>query len=233
MDASNKNLRNALRDYPFYQMLDPVTEPGKFVNSKQLSIIYLGGYDHLTQSTIASIVLSSLFEHRISMKNDIPSFLTIVEEARNFIPSKSEGQADTPSVDIIRKVMAEGRKFGVGLLLVSQKPNRLDQTTLSQCNTFLIFRLVNPNDQWFVKMVLENLSEADGRLLLGFGPGEGIISGQAVRFPLIVRVELDKDLEADALGSENFVEIVKDWENSPQSNLIKEAEEFGNNMDEI
>ena len=60
----------------------------------------------------------------------------MVEEAHNFIPSTGEGQANTPSVEIIRKVITEGRKFGVGLLLISQRPSRLDETTLSQCNTY-------------------------------------------------------------------------------------------------
>ena len=49
------------------------------------------------------------------------------------------------------------REFGTGLLLISQRPSRLDETTLSQCNTFLIFRIVNPRDQNFVAKVMENL----------------------------------------------------------------------------
>ena len=217
MIASNENLRKRLHTYPFEPMPDPVTSPGAFVQPGRAVIIYLGGYDHITQSTIVSIILQNLFDERASMRNSIPPFLTVVEEAHNFIPSRGEGQASTPSVDIIRKVITEGRKFGVGLLLVSQRPSRLDETTLSQCNSFLVLRLVNPRDQAFVEKVMENLSRSDSRLLPGFGPGEGIISGQAVRFPLVVRIQHDEDLESSSIGGEDFVSAVKEWSRSSQA----------------
>ena len=93
MIAANNNLRKRLEQYPFEAMPDPFTAPEKFVRPGQASIIYLGGYDHLTQSTIVSLILQNLFAERASMRNRIPPFLTVVEEAHNFIPSKGEGQA--------------------------------------------------------------------------------------------------------------------------------------------
>jgi DNA helicase HerA-like ATPase len=219
MEKSNERLRQraSLRQFPFEPMPDPLTDPAGFIRPNQASILYLGGYDHLTQSTIVAIVLKQLFEHRASMSNRIPPFLAVVEEAHNFVPSHGEGQAETPSLEIIRKVITEGRKFGTGLLLVSQRPSRLDETALSQCNTFLIFRLVNPRDQQFVEKVMENLSKDDSRLLPGFGPGQGIISGQAVRFPLIIQVDHDQELETAAIGDENFLEAAAQWERSPEA----------------
>jgi DNA helicase HerA-like ATPase len=228
MEKSNERLRkqSGLRDFPFEPMPDPLTEPASFVRPKQATILYLGGYDHLTQSTIVAVVLKQLFDHRASMSNRIPPFLSVVEEAHNFIPSHGEGQAETPSLEVIRKVITEGRKFGTGLLLVSQRPSRLDETTLSQCNTFLIFRLVNPRDQSFVEKVMENLSKDDSRLLPGFGPGQGIVSGQGVRFPLIIQVDYDKDLESSALGDENFIEAAADWAKSPQAEATRRSDEL-------
>lgn len=226
MDLSNERLRKSLSEYPFEPMPDPKTEPEKFVNPGRASIIYLGGYDHLTQSTIVSLVLKNLFDERASMRNKIPPFLSIIEEAHNFIPSVSEGQSETPSVEIIRKVITEGRKFGVGLLLISQRPSRLDETTLSQCNTFLIFRLVNPRDQNFVEKVMENLTKADSKLLPGFGPGQGIVSGQAVRFPLVIKVDFDDDLVPDSIGDEDFISAVEKWKSSDQAKANKLSEEF-------
>jgi len=217
MEKSNERLRGraSLKEFPFEPMPDPKTSPAEFVQPNQASILYLGGYDHLTQSTIAAIVLKELFDHRAAMSNMIPPFLSVIEEAHNFIPSHGEGQSDTPSVEVIRKIITEGRKFGAGLLLVSQRPSRLDETALSQCNTFLIFRLVNPRDQSFVEKVMENLSKDDSRLLPGFGPGQGIISGQAVRFPLLVQVDYDGELETKAIGDENFVDAVTNWGKRP------------------
>ncbi len=217
MMNSNHALRRRLRNFDFEPMPDPLVAPERFVRPRQVSILYLGGYDHLTQSTIVSLVLRHLYETRASMQNTIPPFLAVVEEAHNFIPSRGEGQSATPSVDIIRKVITEGRKFGVGLLLISQRPSRLDETTLSQCNTFLVFRLVNPRDQSFVERVMENLSRADSKLLPGFGPGQGIVSGQAVRFPLLVRIDFDEDLQPSTIGDEDFLEAVRKWNTSKEA----------------
>ncbi len=141
---------------------------------------------------------------------------TIVEEAHNFIPSRSEGTDETPSLPTIRKMITEGRKFGTGLVLISQRPSRLDETTLAQCNSFLVLRLVNPADQRYVRQVMENLSEADARLLPTFGEGQGIVSGQAVRFPLLVQVKFDEELVSESVGDENFIARAKEWEASPE-----------------
>jgi DNA helicase HerA-like ATPase len=156
-------------------------------------------------------VLENLFAHRAKLSDEIAPFQAIVEEAHNFIPSRSEGTDDTPSLTTIRKVITEGRKFGTGLILISQRPKRLDETTLSQCNTFLVLRLVNPSDKNFVRSVMENLSEADANILQSFGKGQGLVSGQAVRFPLLVQIDFDRKLVSQVIGDENFITEAKDW----------------------
>ncbi len=211
MELTNERMRQQLRQLHFEQMPDPQGRPEGIVAPKTVSILYLGGYDHLTQTTIASILLEALYEHRANLSNRIPPFLAVVEEAHTFIPSAREGTADVPSLETIRKLITEGRKFGTGLVLISQRPSRVDETILSQCNSFLILRLVNPRDQNFVKQIMENLSEQDARMLPGFGPGQGIISGQAVRFPLLVRIRMDEDLIYSDLGDENFLEQAARW----------------------
>ena len=231
MEASNKRLRERLKDYPFEPMPDPVNSPEKFVRPNQASIVYLGGYDNLTQSTVVALVLKNLFEHRASLANRIPPLLSVIEEAHNFIPSRAEGQSETPSVEIIRKVITEGRKFGVGLVLISQRPSRLDETALSQCNTFLVFRLVNPRDQAFVEKVMENLSQADSRLLPGLGPGQGIVSGQAVRFPLVIQVHFDQELVTTKVADEDFVSQVASWEESHIAEKIARSERMERALD--
>ena len=235
MEKSNERLRHqaSLKEFPFEPMPDPSSTPVGFVRPGRASIVYLGGYDQLTQATIVAVVLKHLFEHRASLDNSVPPFLAVVEEAHNFIPSRGEGQAGVPSVDVIRKVITEGRKFGTGLLLVSQRPSRLDETALSQCNTFLIFRLVNPRDQSFVQRVMENLSRDDSRLIPGFGPGQGIVSGQAVRFPLVIQVRYDKELETPALGDEDFLKAALEWQESLQARTAKRSEEMIDDLDKL
>lgn len=211
MEITNGRMRERLKRLEFEQMPDPHGRPEALVAPRTVSILYLGGYDHLTQTTIASIVLEALYEHRANLSGRIPPFLALLEEAHTFIPSSREGSADVPSLETIRKLITEGRKFGTGLLLVTQRPSRVDETILSQCNSFLILRLVNPRDQSYVKQIMENLSEQDARMMPGFGPGQGIISGQAVRFPLLVKIKMDDDLRYDELGDENFIQQAKMW----------------------
>jgi DNA helicase HerA-like ATPase len=217
MERNNQRLREHKRfeNYEFHEMPDPADAPEAIIAPGLVSIFYLAGYDHLNQSAIVSIVLEALFAHRSTLQGLIPPFQAIIEEAHNFIPSRQEGTDETPSLPTIRKVITEGRKFGTGLILISQRPSRLDETTLAQCNSFLVLRLVNPRDKNFVRSVMENLSEADANVLQTFGPGEGIVSGQAVRFPLLVKVQFDEDLRSDAIGDEDFIAEARDWTPDP------------------
>ena len=217
MEKNNSQLRKHRRfvDYHFEEMPDPMEAADDIVRPGQVSVFYLAGYDHLNQSAIVSVVLEALFSKRSTLSDEIPPFQAIVEEAHNFIPSRQEGTEETPSLPTIRKVITEGRKFGTGLILISQRPSRLDETTLAQCNSFLVLRLVNPRDKSFVRSVMENLTEADASLLQSFGPGQGIVSGQAVRFPLLVKVKEDKELHSSAIGDEDFIEKAANWKPDP------------------
>jgi hypothetical protein len=97
-------------------------------------------------------------------------------------------------------------------MIISQRPARLDETILTQCNSFLVLRLVNPKDKNFVRSVMENLSESDANILQTFGPGQGIVSGQAVRFPLLVKIMHDREYESTKIGDEDFLKAATDWD---------------------
>jgi hypothetical protein len=200
-----------LRELPFEALPNPFSVPEQIIRPGQVSILYLGGYDQLTQCSIAAITMETLFEFRSNLSGRIAPFLTVIEEAHTFIPSAREGTDEAVSLPVVRRIITEGRKFGTGLMLISQRPSRLDETILSQCNSFLILRLVNPRDQSFVRSIMENLTESDARMLPGFGPGQGIVSGQVVRFPLPVRIRMDADLLASEIGDEDFFEQAEAW----------------------
>lgn len=211
MKNSNDLMRSRLSELSFEPLPNPVAEADKIVRPGQISIIYLGGYDHVTQCSIAAITLDSLFDHRASMSGVIPPFMGIIEEAHTFIPSAREGTSEAVSLPVVRRIITEGRKFGTGLILISQRPSRVDETIISQCNSFLVLRLVNPRDQTYVQNIMENLSKSDARMLPGFGPGQGIVSGQVVRFPLPVMIKMDSELLASEIGDENFIKRVREW----------------------
>lgn len=213
MRQTNEMMRQStkLQGLPFEPLPNPFSEPEKIIQPQQVSILYLGGYDHITQCSITAITLETLFEFRAKLTGRIAPFFTVVEEAHTFIPSSREGTHDAVSLPVIRRVISEGRKFGTGLMLISQRPSRLDETIISQCNSFLILRLVNPRDQTFVRAVMENLSESDARMIPGFGPGQGIVSGQVVRFPLPVKIRMDDELLSSEIGDEDFFEQMEAW----------------------
>lgn len=223
MRKSSEKMRRSpkLKDLPFEALPNPFAEPDKIVRPGQVSILYLGGYDHITQCSIAAITLETLFEFRANLTGRIAPFLTVIEEAHTFIPSAREGTQDAVSLPVIRRIITEGRKFGTGLMLISQRPSRLDETIISQCNSFLILRLVNPRDQSFVRSIMENLTESDARMIPGFGPGQGIVSGQVVRFPLPVSVQMDEELLASEIGDEDFFEQAAAWK--PDANASKRS----------
>lgn len=205
-----------LKGLAFEPLPNPFSEPEKIIRPGQTSILYLGGYDQITQCSIAAITLETLFEFRANLTGRIAPFFTVIEEAHTFIPSSKEGTSDAVSLPVIRRIITEGRKFGTGLMLISQRPSRLDETIVSQCNSFLILRLVNPKDQTFVRAIMENLTEADAKMIPGFGPGQGIVSGQVVRFPLPVYVKMDTELQLAEIGDEDFFEQAEAWR--PDSN---------------
>ena len=93
MEITNERMRLRLKQLEFEQMPDPQGRPEGIIAPGVVSILYLGGYDHLTQTTIASILLEALYEHRANLSGRIPPFLALIEEAHTFIPSAREGTA--------------------------------------------------------------------------------------------------------------------------------------------
>jgi len=84
--------------------------------------------------------------------------------------------------------MAEGRKFGVGIALISQRPGKLDSDALSQCNTQFLMRIVNPADQDSVRHSVESVGQDVLDALPGLSKGQAIIAGAAVNTPVLCRV---------------------------------------------
>lgn len=151
--------------------------------------VVLEGYtDALRQSIVASI-LQELLRARVDKM--VPRFVTVLEEAHNLIPGWTTGGSDVraPSLSVIKQIATEGRKYGMGLIFISQRPSRIDATVLSQANSFLILRIVNPSDQKYIRDVVETMGEDEARSLPNLSTGEALLSGAFTRIPVMVRVE--------------------------------------------
>ena len=114
-----------------------------------------------------------------------PSFL-VLEEAHHFVP----GGQGVPSqaATIIKRIAAEGRKFGLFLVLITQRPHKVHGDTLSQCNSQIIMRLTNPQDQNAIQQSSESVSEGLLADLPGLNVGEAVVLGPLVRVPVQIKI---------------------------------------------
>ena len=162
-------------------------------------------------STVRQIVVSyfarRLFDLR--RKNAIPPTLMIVEEAHNFVPSDTS-RGDVPARPIIETIAREGRKFGLGLCLISQRPVKLSSTALSQCNTHIILRITNPYDLKHVEESSEGIDRRSADMITTLRPGEALIVGEAVEFPVFIKVRRRRSQKSKF--EKNIVEMAKEFE---------------------
>lgn len=135
--------------------------------------------------------------------------LLICEEAHAYIPRVAESQF-AGSRKSMERIAKEGRKYGVGLSIVSQRPHEVSETVLAQCGTFICLRITNPDDQTYVRSLVP---ESEGDLvcvLAGLGRGEALVLGEAV--PLPTRVQFDKPNPAP---NSDDVDFYAQWKDGP------------------
>lgn len=184
MEGISKKIAGASTPLP-----QPLPKDRKqLVGHGQLSIIVLAGYTSDFQATLYSLIAGELFQARVDDSLRFPVLL-VLEEAHNFAGARANTMAEERSIAISKQISQEGRKFGVGLVLISQRPSRLDETTLSQCNSYVIMRMVNPADQNFVRKVIETIGEDEASILPDLDVGEALLSGQFINFPILVRMK--------------------------------------------
>lgn len=129
-----------------------------------------------------------------------------IEEAHTFIPSGKE----TRCSEVIARIAREGRKFGVSLIIISQRPSRLNADIVSQMGSFAISGLIHPKDQAFIKEVTDDVSDELRASLTSLNPGEMILTGSFIRVPALVKVDLieekliGRDLDAIQLWEDEY-----------------------------
>lgn len=126
-----------------------------------------------------------------NINNDIP-FLLVYEEAHKYVP-KSELTKYRSSQKAIERIAKEGRKYGITLMLASQRPSEISETIFSQCNNFIAMRLTNPNDQGYVKRLLPDTLGNLIEKLPSLSAGEALLIGEAIVMPSVVRIDECKD----------------------------------------
>ena len=154
------------------------------VTKGQVTVIDLSLTPILEQQAIAAIIGKKILAGRIA--DEIPPVLLLFEEAHRFAPGGGESSVSLPTM---KQIAQEGRKFFVGMGLISQRPSRVDADVLSQCNNQIIMRMTNPNDQNYVKKISEWVTDEDLEEIRALAPGEAYVFGPAtiMSLPIIVR----------------------------------------------
>ncbi|MDD7636360.1 MAG: ATP-binding protein [Clostridiales bacterium] len=145
---------------------------------------------HLLVATIARLIFEALQRYRKFYGKEIPTLL-VMEEAHSFIHKYGDVEDNSSGklcTQVFEKIAREGRKFGLGLLISSQRPSELSSTVLSQCNSFILHRIVNDRDQEMVRrMVPDNLGNILGELP-ALPTKKAIVLGSAITVPTIVDI---------------------------------------------
>lgn len=157
---------------------EPATKISNLVRKGQCSIINLKGVPPDIQEIVVARVASKLFDARKLGK--VPALMLIVEEAHNYCPQ----QAQAVSSKILRTIASEGRKFGLGLCVVTQRPAKIDKNVLSQCNTQIILKITNPNDLKAISSSIEGLTHGMEEDIQSLPIGVALISGGDFSFPI-------------------------------------------------
>jgi DNA helicase HerA-like ATPase len=179
-----------------------------------LNIVSLSGFDELQMRVIVAYILKHLLIGRIRYKKGDHSYksicpavvspiLIMVEEGHIFAP-KGE---DNDVVRWMSRIAREGRKFGVGLGIISQRPKKLNDDILSQCNTKIILKIVEPNDQRYVQQASEQISEDLLSDIASLGRGEAVIVGSAVKLPVAVKIKK----YPDGYYGGGDIDVVEEW----------------------
>lgn len=156
------------------------------MNARKVYRVDLAGiHEEDIRHKITASILTQIFEEKKEKKDAVMNTLFVIEEAHNFAPEG--GGKNNPAARIIQKIAAEGRKFNLGLIVITQRPAQVSKGVLSQCSTQAIFRLINQNDLNQIKEVVEGVSEAEVNLLPQFETGQAIFSGVGIRQPVIVK----------------------------------------------
>jgi hypothetical protein len=181
------NILEHLRTYNIFSN-DP-TPYDEIVSPGTCSIINLRGIPAEIQSILVFKLTKDLFELR--KRGALPPFFLVIEEAHNFCPERSFGE--TTASKTIRTIASEGRKFGLGLCVISQRPARLDKSVVSQCTTQLILKVTNPNDLKAISASVEGLTAEAEKEIANLPIGTSLVTG-IVEVPLLVNIRPRRSL---------------------------------------
>lgn len=151
-------------------------------DDRPISTFQLAGIPSEVVNSVASILCRMAFELAL-WSNGAIHMLVVCEEAHRYVPADPT-LGFLPTRQAIARIAKEGRKYGVSLGVITQRPGELDQTILSQCSTLFAMRLANDRDQDIIRSAIPNSSISTTSFLSSIGNGEAIAFGEAIAVPM-------------------------------------------------
>ncbi len=197
--AKSTDLEGLLRD--FIGLGEP---------KRQITVIDLSPVPHDVRPTVSAQIgrLAFEFNYWNPRRREFP-ILLVCEEAHQYIPRESTSR-HSGSRREMERIAKEGRKYGVGLCVVSQRPTELSETVLSQCSNFLVLRTTNPQDQAYVRNLMPEGEQDLADVLTTLRRGEALAVGEAI--PLPTRFNLYKP---DPAPDSSDAPVVESWQSGP------------------
>jgi hypothetical protein len=170
--VKSRDLEDLLRD--FIGLGEP---------KRQITVIDLSPVPHDVRPTVSSQIgrLAFEFNYWNPERREFP-ILLVCEEAHQYIPRDADAQHEGSRREMER-IAKEGRKYGVGLCVVSQRPNELSETVLSQCSNFICLRTTNPQDQEYIRKLMPEGEQDLADVLTTLRVGEALAVGEAIPLP--------------------------------------------------
>lgn len=184
------------------------------IDSKPITVFQMSGIPSEVVNSVASVLCRLAFDIALASNSKVKT-LVVCEEAHRYIPADVES-GFAPTRAAIARIAKEGRKYGVSLAIVTQRPNELDPTILSQCNTIFSLRLGNDADQDVMRKAISNGSRSTLAFLSSLADRECIAFGSAISTPMRMRF---RNLAASARPSSQHVSDQSDVEASAHTSL--------------
>lgn len=175
-------------------------------------------------SDVLPLIVSLVARTAFSLQQWTPAELRhpvalMCDEAHLYIPQRNIADAaDDISIDIFERISKEGRKYGVSLVVISQRPSEVNKTMLSQCSNFVAMRLTNADDQAVIKKLLPDSLGGFSDILPTLDTGEALVVGDASLLPS--RIRIDEPLYKPNSGTVNFWD---EWQDDVPDNRLTTA----------
>ena len=198
-----------------------------FCQDKPITILDLSGIPSDIMTSISGTLLKIIYDalfwgQNLPIGGKEQPLLVVLEEAHNYLKAGE----NSVSSRTVQRIAKEGRKYGVGLVLVTQRPSELDETVLSQCGTIIALRMNNNKDRSHISSAIQDELQTMIDLLPSLRTGEGIISGEGVKIPSRVQFYKlanapkgadpevsEKWMEGKEITIERYGELLQLWRN--------------------